>query len=119
MNTEHEPSDSEGLEGYARTEMQRFLKRLLDEELERLLHAVEPVQTRRKTELPFSLSPRELEILHLLVNGLSNKQMAEHLVLSEETVKTHMRHIMEKLRVHDRTQAAVAALQRGIIRKSN
>lgn len=64
---------------------------------------------------PFQLSEREYEVLCLLVEGLSNQQMAERLYLSAETVKTHMRHVMEKLRVSDRTQAAVKAVKEGIV----
>jgi NarL family two-component system response regulator LiaR len=62
----------------------------------------------------FGLSPRELDILRLLMEGLSNQEMADRLVISAETVKTHMRHIMEKLMVADRTQAAVKALRAGL-----
>lgn len=64
----------------------------------------------------FSLSVRETEVLELLVEGLSNQRMAERLVISSETVKTHMRHIMEKLAVSDRTQAAVKALKEGLLK---
>lgn len=63
----------------------------------------------------FSLSVRESEVLELLVEGMSNLQMAERLIISNETVKTHMRHIMEKLTVSDRTQAAVKALREGLL----
>lgn len=63
----------------------------------------------------FGLSPRELEVLELLIEGLSNLQMAEKLVVGSETIKTHMRHIMEKLVVADRTQAAVKALREGLL----
>jgi DNA-binding NarL/FixJ family response regulator len=63
----------------------------------------------------FDLSPRELEVLALLVEGLSNHDMAERLIVSVETIKTHMRHIMEKLAVADRTQAAVKALRQGLL----
>lgn len=63
----------------------------------------------------WNLSEREIEILKLLVAGGSNQQMAEQLYLSVETIKTHMRHIMEKLQVADRTQAAVKALVEGIV----
>ncbi|CAN5582109.1 response regulator transcription factor [soil metagenome] len=62
-----------------------------------------------------SLSERELEVLGLVVEGLSNQEIAERLILSTETVKTHMRHIMEKLAVSDRTQAAVKALRTGLV----
>ncbi|HEY9778254.1 MAG TPA: response regulator transcription factor [Planktothrix sp.] len=61
------------------------------------------------------LSARELEVLALVVEGLTNPQMAERLVVSPETIKSHMRHIMEKLAVSDRTQAAVKALKMGLI----
>lgn len=63
----------------------------------------------------FKLSPRELEVLQLVVEGLSNTDIAARLVISGETVKTHMRHIMEKLAVADRTQAAVKALREGLL----
>lgn len=62
-----------------------------------------------------SLSERELEVLALVVEGLSNQQIAERLILSTETIKTHMRHLMEKLAVSDRTQAAVKALRNGLV----
>ncbi len=66
-------------------------------------------------ESKFMLSEREFEVLRLLVEGLSNLQMAERLKVSPETIKTHMRHIMEKLAVSDRTQAAVKALRAGLV----
>lgn len=61
------------------------------------------------------LSARETEVLHLLVQGFSNQEIADRLVIGRETVKTHIRHIMEKLAVSDRTQAAVKALKEGLI----
>jgi two-component system NarL family response regulator len=61
------------------------------------------------------LSPRERDVLERLVEGLSNKQIASRLDLTEATVKTHITHIFEKLGVEDRTQAALAALKRGIV----
>lgn len=61
----------------------------------------------------FGLSEREHEVLTALVDGLSNQQIAERLFLSPETVKTHMRHLMAKLRVSDRTQAALKAVRQG------
>lgn len=62
-----------------------------------------------------NLSTRELDVLRLVVDGFTNQEIADKLVLSVETVKTHMRHIMEKLAVSDRTQAAVKAMREGII----
>jgi two-component system, NarL family, response regulator LiaR len=61
------------------------------------------------------LSDREQEVLSLVVDGLTNQEIAARLIVSPETVKTHMRHIMEKLSVSDRTQAAVRALRDGLI----
>jgi two-component system NarL family response regulator len=64
------------------------------------------------------LSPRELEVVQLVVDGLSNKLIADRLTLTEATVKTHLTHIFEKLGVEDRTQAAMAAVKRGIVRSN-
>ncbi len=61
------------------------------------------------------LTGRELDVLRLLVDGLSNHKIAERLCLSVETVRTHVRHITEKLAVSDRTQAAVKALRKGLV----
>src|SRR5262249_53579202 len=62
------------------------------------------------------LSPRELEVLALLVDGFSNKKIAEQLYISPDTVKTHIRHIMEKLAATDRTDAAVKAVRQKLVR---
>jgi len=62
---------------------------------------------------PDELSRREMDVLELLVRGLSNKQIAKELFIDETTVKTHLHRIFEKLNVRDRTQAAILALQRG------
>jgi two-component system, NarL family, response regulator LiaR len=61
------------------------------------------------------LSPRELEILKLLVDGRSNPEIADLLYISLSTVKTHIRSIMNKLAVDDRVQAAVVALRSGLV----
>lgn len=62
------------------------------------------------------LSPRELEVLLLIVKGQSNKEIGATLGLAENTVKNHVKMILEKLGVSDRTQAATTALQRGLAR---
>jgi DNA-binding NarL/FixJ family response regulator len=62
------------------------------------------------------LSPREMEILQFVTNGLSNKEIAVKLRISQQTVKNHMTSILKKLNVEDRTQAAVNALRRGWVR---
>jgi two-component system, NarL family, response regulator LiaR len=66
---------------------------------------------------PFAeLSQRELEVLRLIANGLSNQAISEHLVISEKTVKSHVSNILSKLHLSDRTQAAVYAWSKGIVR---
>lgn len=61
------------------------------------------------------LSARELEVLALIVEGLTNKEIANRLCLSPDTVKNHVVHIIQKLGVSDRTQAAVLAVRQGLI----
>jgi len=61
------------------------------------------------------LSAREMEVLSLIVDGLANKQIAYKLNIAEHTVKNHVKNILAKLGVADRTQAVTAAIQRGII----
>ena len=61
------------------------------------------------------LSAREIQVLELIVQGQANKQIAYSLGIAEHTVKNHVKNILSKLGVQDRTQAATAAIQRGII----
>ncbi len=62
------------------------------------------------------VTPREKEILELVALGLSNREIAERLVIAETTVKNHLRNILEKLRLRNRVEAAAYALQRGWVR---
>lgn len=67
---------------------------------------------------PFTeLTNREMEVLKLIANGLSNSDIARQLVISEATVKGHVSNILSKLHLADRTQAAVYAWRKGIIRR--
>lgn len=61
------------------------------------------------------LTERELKVLELLASGKSNREIAEMLCLSERTAENHTRNIYRKLRVHDRTQATLVALQKGYV----
>jgi DNA-binding NarL/FixJ family response regulator len=62
-----------------------------------------------------TLTSRELEVLRMVAKGLGNKEIAAALNIAEVTVKLHVSHVLEKLNVKHRTEAATAALQRGII----
>ena len=61
------------------------------------------------------LSPREGEVLQLVAQGASNRKIADSLFISENTVKTHLRNIMEKLHLANRSQAAAYAINRGLV----
>ncbi|HMQ50782.1 MAG TPA: response regulator transcription factor [Anaerolineae bacterium] len=65
------------------------------------------------------LSDRELEVLRLIADGLNNADIAEKLVISEKTVKSHVSNILSKLHLGDRTQAAVYAWREGVVRRSD
>jgi two-component system, NarL family, response regulator LiaR len=66
---------------------------------------------------PERLTPREREVLALLGRGLSNKRIARELGVAEKTVKTHVGHVLAKLGVTDRTQAALLAVREGLIER--
>jgi DNA-binding NarL/FixJ family response regulator len=79
---------------------------------------LEPVERRRSTMRPggrSDLSKRETEVIRLIVDGMSNKEISSALVLSEKTVKNHVSRIFSKLNVNARTQAAVIALRQGMV----
>ncbi len=99
-------------------------KDVLHDELIRAIHAVHAGETYlppsiraalEASSMSAALSARELEVLALIVKGHGNKQIAFDLGIAEHTVKNHVKSILSKLDVEDRTQAATAAIQRGII----
>jgi NarL family two-component system response regulator LiaR len=74
-----------------------------------LLHQV------RVAETPEPLTEREMEVLRWLAQGLSNKEIARTLQVAEDTIKTHVRHILEKLGAQSRTQAVLSAMRLGLV----
>ncbi|MBY0548987.1 MAG: response regulator transcription factor [Candidatus Obscuribacterales bacterium] len=91
---------------------ERVLKAALESNERNVLQPDLPAKTSRPR---FDLTDRELQVLSGIVDGLSNQEIADRLFLSAETVKTHIRRIMQKLGVADRTQAAVKALKEDIL----
>jgi NarL family two-component system response regulator LiaR len=69
----------------------------------------------RTPDSPESLTERETEVLRLLATGLSNKEIAQELVIGEKTVKTHVSNILAKLNIRSRTQAALYAARIGLV----
>ncbi len=73
------------------------------------------VERKPVEEANADLSPREGEVLQLVAQGATNKEIAESLFISENTVKTHLKSIMEKLHLANRSQAAAYAVKRGLV----
>lgn len=74
---------------------------------------------RQANILAVPLSPREREVLQLLAQGLTNREIARRLTVSISTIKIHVEHILAKLEVSDRTQAAVRAIELGLLQYTN
>jgi NarL family two-component system response regulator LiaR len=83
---------------------------------ERVIHEINGAK--RADYNPFmELTNREMEILRLIARGLSNSEIADELVISENTVKGHVSNILSKLHLADRTQAAVFAWEQGLVHR--
>ena len=101
------------------TSIRRVLRReslLNSEVVVRLLGHLDGETSSREELLPKQLSEREYEVLRLLVQGKTNPEIAQQLTISVGTVKIHVEHILAKLHVSDRTQAAVRAIELGLLR---
>lgn len=72
-------------------------------------------ETPRSRTAPPSLTPRELDVLRLLADGMTNKEIGGRLSIAEDTVKKHVQNIIWKLRAADRTQAAILAYRAGLL----
>ena len=101
-----------------------LLKSLMREDLLETIRAVHAGQKRLSAEIAAEiaehstdgiLTHREIEVLRLIASGNANKEIARGLSLSEETVKVHVKNILSKLGVNDRTHAVTVGLKRGII----
>jgi DNA-binding NarL/FixJ family response regulator len=101
-----------------------LLKNSLHKELLETIRAVHAGKKTVSPEVSFqlaehatdeALSPAEVRVLRLIAEGNANKEIAAHLSVSEETVKSQVRNILSKLRANDRTHAAMIGLKRGII----
>jgi DNA-binding NarL/FixJ family response regulator len=101
-----------------------LLKDMLRQELLETIRAVHAGQKRMSSEAAAEiaehatddvLTPREIDVLRLIAKGNANKEIAGQLSLTEETVKGHVKNILAKLGVHDRTHAVTIGLKRGII----
>lgn len=100
------------------TAVQRVLhgESILDKALAtRLLQRLAREMSYQEEMPPGRLSPREREVLHLLTQGQTNREIAGNLTVSVSTVKIHVEHILAKLGVSDRTQAAVRAIELGLL----
>lgn len=80
---------------------------------------IRDIHSSKSEELnPFTeLTPREIDVIKLIATGMPNSQIADELVISENTVKGHVSNILSKLHLADRTQAAVYAWRQGIVRR--
>jgi LuxR family maltose regulon positive regulatory protein len=116
-------------EGYIRTfDQGPFLAQLLieaaqrgsyQEYAKRILNSIGNTETpvSRSAQIPFaqSLSERELEVLQLIAQGATNQEIAERLVITVGTVKSHINHILGKLDAHNRTEAVARARSLGLL----
>jgi DNA-binding NarL/FixJ family response regulator len=78
-------------------------------------HVLAALTEQAPAELPDGLTPREVEVLQLIAEGLTNAEIAERLVVSAATVKSHVNHIFSKAGVRDRAQAVVYAYSNGLV----
>lgn len=93
----------------------RLLQRLADEKRQNMEPLTESIKKRQEETLVEPLTDREIEVLRLLALGKTNRQVAQELLVSLSTIKTHIQRVIIKLGVSDRTQAAVRAAELGLL----
>jgi len=99
--------------------IQPSIARKVVAEFSRLAAGSPPAPERSPLKLPAALTERELDVLKALARGMSNKEIAAALVITEGTVKTHISNILAKLDVRDRTQAVLKAQQLRLLGTEN
>ena len=87
---------------------------IFDQEASEVMRTLAGAGTRKKTQSKV-LGQRETEIINLVARGMSNKEIANHLCISEQTVGTHLVHVFRKLGVSSRTEAALYAIKHGLV----
>ncbi len=90
-------------------------QQLLREALTNRTHEPTPDQSPRQRAEAYSLTPREQDVLNLVAEGMTNKEIGGRLSITEDTVKKHVQNIIWKLRAADRTQAAIMAFRLGLL----
>ena len=100
------------IKGMVRTELRQVIKAVYAGQRHVPANIAEKVAAHLNEPV---LTARELEVLELVAEGLRNKEVATRLAVSEETVKMHLRNLMQKLEVNDRTHAVMVAVRRGFI----
>lgn len=93
----------------------QLLRRMVDEAQKKEALSEAPPDERKETVLSQPLSRREVEVLGLIVQGQTNRQIAQNLLISLGTVKIYVKRVIDKLKVSDRTQAAVKAVELGLL----
>jgi DNA-binding NarL/FixJ family response regulator len=101
------------IKGVVRTELRQVIKAVYSGERHVPANVAEKVSAHLSDP---TLTVRELEVLQLVAEGLRNKEVAARLSIGEDTVKMHLRNLMQKLEVNDRTHAVMIAVRRGFIR---
>jgi DNA-binding NarL/FixJ family response regulator len=101
------------IKGVVRTELRQVIKAVYLGERHVPANVAEKIAAHLNEPI---LTARELEVLQLVADGLRNKEVAARLSISEDTVKMHLRNVMQKLEVNDRTHAVMVAVRRGFIR---